>query len=101
MKIVHRIINEETKLLERIVIGDNATLSGYETMPEEMGYDGNWYLEGYAPVRPQPSYAELRAAEYPPVPEQLDMLYWDKVNGTFNWQNEIARIKVKHPKSVG
>ena len=43
-------------------------------------------------------YISRRKKEYPPVEEQLDMLYKDKVNGTEMWRELITSIKVKHPK---
>ena len=46
----------------------------------------------------EPTYVELRQQEYPPVEEQLDMLYWDKVNGTNDWADLITEIKEKYPK---
>ena len=45
-----------------------------------------------------PTYSELRAAEYPSFADQADMQYWDKVNGTNNWQTAIGAIKTKYPK---
>jgi hypothetical protein len=45
-------------------------------------------------------YQRSRADEYPPLAEQLDMLYWDQVNGTTNWQDAIEAIKTKYPKPV-
>ena len=45
-----------------------------------------------------PTYSELRAAEYPSFADQADMQYWDKVNGTNNWQTAIGTIKTKYPK---
>ena len=44
------------------------------------------------------TYSELRQQEYPPIAEQLDMLYWDSVNGTSNWLDKITEIKNKYPK---
>lgn len=38
----------------------------------EQAYDGQWYLAGYAPVAPVPTYDQLRVAEYPPYTEYLD-----------------------------
>tara|TARA_Y100000114_G_scaffold150600_1_gene166286 strand:- start:685 stop:1005 length:321 start_codon:yes stop_codon:yes gene_type:complete len=35
---------------------------------------------------------------YLSVEEQLDMQYWDAVNGTTNWKNHIAAVKSKYPK---
>jgi hypothetical protein len=48
----------------------------------------------------EPSYAELRAAEYPDMATQLDMQYWDNVNGTTVWQDTIDAIKAKYPKTI-
>ncbi len=28
-----------------------------------------------------------------------DMQYWDKVNGTTNWEDAIAKVKLDNPKS--
>ena len=41
-------------------------------------------------------YQRLR--EYPPIEEQLDMLYWDRMNGTERWIQAIKKVKDKHPK---
>ena len=35
---------------------------------------------------------------YPSIQEQLDMQYWDNVNGTTNWQDAIAKVKSDTPK---
>ena len=39
-----------------------------------------------------------RKESYPLMVDQLDMLYWDKVNGTDNWQDVIAKVKADNPK---
>jgi hypothetical protein len=39
-----------------------------------------------------------RANSYPSIQEQLDMQYWDKVNGTTNWEDAIAKVKLDNPK---
>ncbi len=43
-------------------------------------------------------YKRDRAKEYPPIVDQLDMLYWDKVNDTKNWETAIQAVKDKYPK---
>lgn len=43
-------------------------------------------------------YKRDRQPAYPSIGEQLDMLYWDKVNGTNNWQQAIEAVKDKYPK---
>ena len=44
------------------------------------------------------AYIDRRASEYKPITEQLDMQYWDKVNGTTTWQDHINEVKAKYPK---
>jgi hypothetical protein len=43
-------------------------------------------------------YQRNRAKAYPTIQEQLDMQYWDKINGTNNWQDAINAVKAKYPK---
>jgi len=43
-------------------------------------------------------YKYNRANEYPSIVDQLDMQYWDKVNGTTTWQDAIAKVKSDNPK---
>lgn len=49
-------------------------------------------------VYPDPSYIDQRIAAYPDISDQLDMIYWDKINGTTNWFDLISDIKAKYPK---
>ena len=44
-------------------------------------------------------YQRDRATAYPSIQEQLDMQYWDKVNGTTNWEDSITQIKTDNPKN--
>jgi hypothetical protein len=39
-----------------------------------------------------------RANNYPSLADQLDMQYWDKINGTNKWQQAINAVKQKYPK---
>ncbi|MBQ7413314.1 MAG: hypothetical protein IJV07_03455 [Alphaproteobacteria bacterium] len=95
-----KIVNEKTKACQ-VGLGTDSglyrTLGMIETDVEQ-AYDGNWYVKGYAPQEPAKSYTEKRLAEYPALGEQLDMIYWDKVNGTNLWQQKITEIKTKYPK---
>jgi hypothetical protein len=43
-------------------------------------------------------YQRQRATVYPSTQEQLDMQYWDKINGTTTWQDAIAKVKTDIPK---
>ena len=44
------------------------------------------------------SYRSKRRAAYPSQQEQLDMQYWDAVNGTTTWKDAIAKVKSDNPK---
>ena len=44
------------------------------------------------------AYKTARASAYPTIQEQLDMQYWDGVNGTTTWADAIAAIKEGFPK---
>ena len=35
---------------------------------------------------------------YLPIQEQLDLLYWDQMNGTTKWKDHITAVKTKYPK---
>ena len=44
------------------------------------------------------TYIQKRLAEYPSIGDQLDMIYWDQINGTQLWKEKITEIKNKYPK---
>lgn len=39
-----------------------------------------------------------RVKNYPSLTEQLDMQYWDSINGTTKWKDLITKIKNDNPK---
>ena len=39
-----------------------------------------------------------RDRQYPSIGDQLDMQYWDQLNGTTTWKDAIAKVKEDHPK---
>tara|TARA_R110001592_G_scaffold2190_1_gene13330 strand:+ start:522 stop:824 length:303 start_codon:yes stop_codon:yes gene_type:complete len=43
-------------------------------------------------------YQRDREVAYPTIQEQLDMQYWDNVNGTTTWKDAIAKVKSDNPK---
>ena len=43
-------------------------------------------------------YARNRAEAYAELSDQLDMQYWDSVNGTTTWSDHIAEVKALYPK---
>lgn len=100
MKKYAKIINETTK---EVLVGLGTNSSYYQSigmikMDVEQAYNGVWYINGYVPQEPEKTYIEKRLAEYPSLSDQLDMIYWDKVNSTNLWQDKITEIKAKYPK---
>lgn len=49
---------------------------------------------------PMGNYIEQRTGPrgYATIGDQLDMIYWDKINGTNKWQEHIAEVKNRFPK---
>jgi len=43
-------------------------------------------------------YQRDRQPEYLAIGNQLDMIYWDKKNGTKKWEEAIDKVKADHPK---
>jgi uncharacterized small protein (DUF1192 family) len=44
-------------------------------------------------------YQRDRAVAYPSIQEQLDMQYWDSINGTTTWQDAISTVKSQYAKN--
>ena len=70
----------------------------YQQFIQDVAEQGIGIVEG--PDIIEPDYATLRSQEYPSHEEQLDMMYWDKVNGTTVWEDTIQAIKDKYPKTI-
>ena len=45
-----------------------------------------------------PDYAKFRREAYPSLPDQLDMIYHDSVDGTTTWNDAISAVKAKYRK---
>ena len=45
-------------------------------------------------------YIQARQEAYGSIADQLDMQYWDAVNGTTTWKDHIAQVKLDNPKPV-
>ena len=43
-------------------------------------------------------YSRKRVEQYASLEEQMDMQYWDSVNGTTTWKDHIAKVKSDNPK---
>ena len=43
-------------------------------------------------------YIQARQEAYGSIADQMDMQYWDQVNGTTTWKDYIAKVKSDNPK---
>ena len=73
------------------------------TIRGDVAYDANEQVVAYDLATAESlvaanAYQELRSLAYPSMQEQLDMQYWDGVNGTTTWQDAITTIKTENPK---
>ena len=41
---------------------------------------------------------KARIKSYPSVQEQMDLQYWDAINGTTKWKDLITKVKSDNPK---
>ena len=73
----------------------DAKNSDYQKFIQDIAEQGFDIVEG--PDVVQPSYAELRAPEYPPLEDQLDKIYH---SGVAAWKKDIKEIKDKYPKGI-
>jgi hypothetical protein len=92
--------NEEGKETRILVISDNGVYrkryvgnldSGYEFTQEEID---KHYINGE-----EIDYVEARRLSYPDMKDQLDMMYWDRINDTTVWSDTIGNIKNQIPKN--
>ena len=43
-------------------------------------------------------YKQDRAKAFASIGDQLDMQYWDAINGTTTWKDHVAKVKSDNPK---
>ena len=62
------------------------------------------WLDGTAEISKADIQAKINETQYqrdrvyPSITDQLDMQYWDNVNGTTTWKDAIAKVKSDNPK---
>jgi hypothetical protein len=75
-----------------------ATSSGKFELSDEEYAQRITDLAEYKYEQQQFGYIEARQIAYKSTQEQLDMQYWDSVNGTTTWADHIAQVKSDNPK---
>ena len=92
------IINEQTKQCD-VGLGTDAEYYqsiGMVEMDVEQAYDGNWYLVGYAPEKPAPTWEEIDKAREEYREKHIDTRTKARVrkmaNGTWTEEDEQAYL---------
>ena len=49
-------------------------------------------------IKQEYGYIADRRDAYGSIADQLDMQYWDEVNGTTTWKDHVAKVKSDYPK---
>ena len=107
MKKYAKVINDETKQCD-VGVGTNIefyTSIGMEEMDVEQAYNGNWYVEGYAPEIPAPTEEEQRqkreqayTLEVDPITCHISRLADEEQ--TPEIEQEIAELKQERSEKV-
>lgn len=53
--------------------------------------------EAFLEKEAENKFKEDRVIEYPGIKEQLDIMFWDKINDTQQWLKLISQIKINNP----
>jgi len=83
---------EAAKPLYKSVNGDVSELSDADYAQKKIDLGNQKWNDQ------QFGYISARQAAYPSTGDQLDMQYWDAVNGTTTWKDAIAKVKSDNPK---
>ena len=113
-----KIINEETKACE-VGLGTNTDFYksiGMTEMEVEQAYNGQWYVLGFAPVKPEPTKEEIQALrseayrnEVDPITchiqrlgdeEQTPELIAEIANLVAERKSKVEEIKARYPYPV-
>lgn len=95
---VVNIVQAEQEWMDDVVPSQGESL--LDISSDTTGISIGWNYDGvlFSSPAAETTYAQLRAAAYPPIAEQLDMQFKDAMNGTTVWADTIAAIKAKYPK---
>jgi hypothetical protein len=86
---------------------DTQDIAGKYPECEVIFYCGEFTLTTDGTLTPDPrtederldTYKSQRRLAFPSINDQLDMQYWDSVNGTTIWRDMIEDVKNRFPKT--
>lgn len=85
----------------RAIHNNVVTIDGDGELAQAWDLEGNLVTINWTQVniwKDPEQYKYDRQAAYKSIAEQLDMQYWDRVNGTSTWKEHIDAVKAAHPK---
>ena len=95
-----KIVDEETKLCE-VGLGNNVEFYkslGMTEMDVELAYNGSWYVSGYCPEQPAPTYEEVDQMRIEYRKEHIDDKTLARMrktaNGTWTDEDEQAYLEL-------
>ena len=86
----------EYRLTQSVPPHSIAEWSGADPQPTQEQLETAW--AEWQAEHDSKAYARARAEAYAPIADQLDMQYWDSVNGSRTWLDHIEAVKEAHPK---
>ena len=97
-KSTNKIVYRQDPWDESRVLSDASEIAGID-IDDLMIVDEDLTQEKYEATQfEQLDWKTKRIKSYPHLEDQLDMQYWDAVNGTFKWKDYIAKVKSDIPK---
>jgi hypothetical protein len=89
------------KNLDNIIRQQNPSVVSIRNFNEFKDIDGNDVVVDMEKAQSEYDANQYqRDRQYPSIGDQLDMQYWDQVNGTTTWQDAIAKVKADNPKEA-
>jgi hypothetical protein len=92
MGINRDLTEEEIQVLGHHGYSDPQAYASENLTDEELQFKVDAYNNASADVK--------RKRDYLPIQEQLDLMYWDKVNNTSKWIEHRNKVKSDNPKPV-
>ena len=99
-----KILDEKTKEVS-VFLGTDiewAISGGFSEQDVEQDYNGDWYVAGYAPVKPAPTHEEISALREQAYIKEVDVLHAQKMRKTIlgTWTEEdeaeyVAQVKAR------
>lgn len=94
-------INPNAEVIIEIPNGETETYEMIQWVQPDQQIDQATLDAKVTEIETRDAHIFTRQNAYPSIVDQLDMMYWDQVNGTTTWKDAIAKVKADTPKSGG